>query len=166
MNKVLSCSYLSIVFIFPSIDFEKWDIILAVDFISWRVTQCAFLEVSLQAKPLNKVCIEKSFIYTIFVFLSFSSTTKRHVFYLLLTNLRQNSQMNMHSSATSSWGYGEKYQGFIRCFPSSINSMFFIRVTTSWSWPGAAKEPVCLDDMNKKMIQLQQLTTSDASNFV
>lgn len=33
----------------------------------------------------------------------------------------------------SSCGYGEKYHGFRRCRPSSMHSMFFIRVTMS-SW--------------------------------
>lgn len=40
----------------------------------------------------------------------------------------------MQSSVHSSWGYGEKYQGFILCFPSSISWMFFMRVTTSSWW--------------------------------
>lgn len=39
----------------------------------------------------------------------------------------------MQSKVHNSWGYGEKYQGFIRCLPSSISWTFFIRVTTS-SW--------------------------------
>lgn len=33
----------------------------------------------------------------------------------------------------SSCGYGEKYHGLRRCRPSSMHSMFFIRVTMS-SW--------------------------------
>lgn len=33
------------------------------------------------------------------------------------------------------FGYGEKYQGFIRCLPNSIISTFFIFVTSSWLDP-------------------------------
>ena len=44
---------------------------------------------------------------------------------------------------TLPWGYGEKYQGLIWCFPSSISSMFFIRVITSSCCPGTARLPVC-----------------------
>lgn len=40
----------------------------------------------------------------------------------------------MHSRVQSSCGYGEKYHGLMRCFPNSINWIFFILVTTSSWW--------------------------------
>lgn len=58
----------------------------------------------------------------------------RHL--MLFTYLRQNSQRKITGSVVSSWGYGEKYQGFMRNLPNSIMFIFFILVTTSSGpWP-------------------------------
>ena len=43
--------------------------------------------------------------------------------FLLFVHFKQNSHRKMQGKVTSSWGYGEKYQGWMRCLPSSTASL-------------------------------------------